>query len=135
MWTSKRSTAWSRKSSRQLRRSINVMPSAVRRSSSTDRTSEPFCSRWLLRCACSLSSSSRLDAVCGAVKEVDRRPEQVLEIGFEPRVVQRGDEGVEDVGDGASDRLAFGQRPRIGLVVEGTVAKELQFVEDVIGGR
>ena len=43
----------------QLRRSISVMPSAVRRSSSTDCTSEPFCSRWLLRCACSLTSSWR----------------------------------------------------------------------------
>ena len=31
----------------------------TRRSSSTDRTSEPFCSRWLRCCARSLSSSSR----------------------------------------------------------------------------
>jgi hypothetical protein len=43
--TSKRSAAWSRKSSMLLRRSISVMPSAISRSSSTDRTSEPFCSR------------------------------------------------------------------------------------------
>jgi hypothetical protein len=42
-----------------LRRSISVVPSAVRRSSSTERISEPTCFFWLRRCACSLSSSSR----------------------------------------------------------------------------
>ena len=51
-------------------------------------------------------------------------------VRFEPGVVQGGDQGVEDIGNGASDHLAFGQRSRIGLVVEWTVAKELQFVED-----
>jgi hypothetical protein len=43
VWTSKRSAAWPRKSSLQLRRSISVTPWAVRRLSSTDHTSEPFC--------------------------------------------------------------------------------------------
>ena len=43
------------------------------------------------------------DPVRGAVEEIDGRPEQILEVGFEPGVVQRGDQGVEDVGDCASD--------------------------------
>ena len=74
-----------------------------------------------------------LDPVGRAVEEVDGRPEQVLEVGLEAGVAQRGDEGVEDVGDGAGDDLAFGKRPRIGLVLEGTVAIELKFAEDVVG--
>ena len=73
------------------------------------------------------------DAIGGAVEQVDGRPEQVLEVGFEARVAQGRDQGVEDVGDGARDGIAFGKRPRIGLVVEGTVAIELKLVEDVIG--
>ena len=56
-----------------------------------------------------------------------------FEIGFEARVAERADEGVEDVGDGAGDRIGLGQRPRVGLVLEGTVAVELEFGEDVIG--
>ena len=76
-----------------------------------------------------------LDAVGGTMEEVDGRPEQILEVRLEPGVVQGGDQGVEDVGDRASDHLAFGQRSRIGLVVEWTVAKELQFAEHVVGRR
>ena len=111
------------------------MPSAVRRSSSTDRTSEPFCSRWLLLLRLLVVVEFALDAVGGAMEQVDGRPEQILEVGFEPGVAQRRDQGVEDIGDGAGDDLALGKRPRIGLVVEGTVAEELQFVEDVVGRR
>ena len=69
-----------------LRRSMRVRPSAMRRSSSTERISEPSCSFWLRFWASSLSSSSRCDAVDGAVEEIDRRPKQVLEVGFEARV-------------------------------------------------
>ena len=75
------------------------------------------------------------DPVCGAVEEVDGRPEQILEVRFEPGVAQGGDQGVEDVGDGAGDHLALGKRSRIGFVVERTVAEELQFGEDVVGRR
>jgi hypothetical protein len=74
-----------------------------------------------------------LYAVDGAVEEIDDRPEQVLEIGFETRVAQGRDQGVEDVCDGAGHGIAFGKRSRIGLVLEGTVAIELKLVEDVIG--
>ena len=73
------------------------------------------------------------DATCGAVEEVDGRPEQVLEVRFEARVVQGRDQSVENVCDGAGHGVAFGKRSRIGLVLEGAVAIELEFVEDVIG--
>jgi hypothetical protein len=73
------------------------------------------------------------DPASGAVEDVDGRPEQIFEVGFEAGVRQRYDEGVEDVGDRASDDLGFGQGPRIRFVPEGAVAVELEFVEDVIG--
>ena len=47
------------------------------------------------------------DPVVGAVEEIDGRPEQVVEVGFEAGVGQRRDEGVEDVGDGAGDGVAL----------------------------
>src|SRR6266403_1840599 len=75
------------------------------------------------------------DAVGGTMEEIDGRPEQILKVRFEPGVGQRGDQGVEDVGHRASDHLAFGKRSGIGLIVEWTVAKELQFAEDVLGRR
>ena len=49
-----------------------------------------------------------LDAVDGAVEQIDGRPEQVFEVGFEAGVGKGGDEGVEDVGDGAGDVWASG---------------------------
>ena len=73
------------------------------------------------------------DPVDGAMEDVHRRPEQVLEVGFEASVGQRHHEGVEDVGDAAGEDVRFGKRPGIGLVVEGTVAIELEFVEDLVG--
>jgi len=49
-----------------------------------------------------------LDAADGAVEEIDGRPKQVLEVGFEAGVRQGDNEGVEDVGCGAGDRIAIG---------------------------
>ena len=80
-----------------------------------------------------MSIEFALDAVDGAVEEIDGRPEQVLEVGLEPRIAEGRDQGVEDVGEGAGDGVAFGKRPRIGLVVEGAVAIELKLAEEVIG--
>jgi len=74
-----------------------------------------------------------LDAVDGAVEQIDGRPEQVVKVGLEPRVAQGRDQGAEDIGDGACDGVAFGKRPRIGLVVKGAVAVELKLVEEAIG--
>jgi hypothetical protein len=68
-----------------------------------------------------------LDAANGAVEEIDRRPEQLFEVGLEAGVDQCGDEGVEDVGDGAGDDWALRQRSRVRFVLEGTVAVELEF--------
>ena len=44
------------------------------------------------------------DAVSGTMEQVDGRPEQILKVRLEPGVAQRRDQGVEDVGDRASDR-------------------------------
>ena len=73
------------------------------------------------------------DALVGAVEEIDGRPQQVLEVGFEAGFAQARDEGVEDVGDGGSDDTGFGQRSRVGFVLEGTIAVKLEFGKDVIG--
>ena len=66
-------------------------------------------------------------------KRLTRRPQQLFEVGFEAGVAQCRDQGVENVGDGARDRLGLRQRPRVGFVLEGAIAVELEFVEDVIG--
>ena len=71
-----------------------------------------------------------VNSVCGAVEEIDRRPEQVRKVRFEPGVVQRGDQGVKNASNRARDYLTCWQRSRVWLVIEWTVSKELQFVED-----
>ena len=109
-----------------LRRSMSVRPSAIRRSSSTERISEPSCSFWLRFCAVLVIVELALHPVGGAMEQVDGRPEQVGEVRFEARVLQRRDQRIEDIGHGAADGLGFGQWPRVGLVLEGTVAMELR---------
>ena len=47
------------------------------------------------------------DPVGGAMEEIDRRPEEIVEIGFEAGVAERRDEGVEDVCDGCGDGVAL----------------------------
>ena len=74
-----------------------------------------------------------LEAGNRAVEEIDGRPEQLFEVGLEASVAQCGDEGVEDVGDGAGYSLRLRQRPRIGLVAERPEAIELEFMEDAVG--
>ncbi len=68
------------------------------------------------------------------MEDVDGRPEEIVEVGFEARVLQGADQGVEDIGDGARDLVAVGQKPLVGLVGEGAIAVELEFVEDMVGG-
>ena len=68
------------------------------------------------------------------MEEIDGRPEQVGEVWFEARVLQRRDQRIEDIGHGAADGLGFGQWPEVGLVLEGTVAIELELGEDKVGG-
>ena len=76
----------------------------MRRSSSTERISEPSCSLLAAPLRLLVVVELAFDPVGGAVEEIDRRPEQVLEVGFEARVGQRRDERVEDVGDGVRRR-------------------------------
>ena len=73
------------------------------------------------------------DPADGAVEDVDRRPQQVFEVGFEAGVTQRHHHGVEDVGHRAGDDLCVGHGPRVGFVLERAVAVKLEFGEDVIG--
>lgn len=69
------------------------------------------------------------------MEEVYRRSEQVLEIGFNAGVGQCRDKGVEDIGEGASDRVLVGQGARIRFVLMRMIAMDLQFVDDAIGDR
>ena len=73
-----------------------------------------------------------LDPVDGAVEHVDGRPEEIFEVVIEAGVGHRGNQGVEDVGNGTCDDAIFGQRPGICLVLGGTVAIELKLLQDVV---
>jgi hypothetical protein len=75
-----------------------------------------------------------LDVLGRAVKDIDGRPEQVAEVGFEAGTVDDESQGFEDAGNRVLDGMAFGQGPWIGLVLERTPAVELKLVDDV-GGR
>jgi hypothetical protein len=76
-----------------------------------------------------------LHPVGGAVEEIDRGPEQIFEVGFEAGIAEGGDQGVKDVGDGAADEFGFWQGAMVGLFLERPVAVELEFGEQVGGGR
>ena len=69
-----------------------------------------------------------------AVEQVDDRPEQIGQVGLKPGVGKRRDQRIENVGERALQPSRIGQRARVRLVLEGTMAIELQFVEEV-GGR
>jgi hypothetical protein len=68
-----------------------------------------------------------LDPQHGAVEDIGDGPEQVVEIGFEARIGQCRNEGVEDVGHRSGHMVTVGQRSRIGLVTVGAPAIELEF--------
>jgi hypothetical protein len=74
-----------------------------------------------------------LHPASGAMEQVDSGPPQVIEVGFEAGVTQRRDQGIEDVGDGATDEACLGQRAWIRLVLERTVAMELELGENMRG--
>src|SRR6516164_4698945 len=63
-----------------------------------------------------------LHAIGRAMEQVDGRPQQVGEVGFETGVLKCRDQRIEDVGDSAFDKLGFGQWSRVGFALEGTVA-------------
>ncbi|MEG3805341.1 hypothetical protein DBT46_005800, partial [Aerococcus mictus] len=58
-----------------------------------------------------------------------------FEVGFKAGIAERRDEGVEDICDSGGDGIALGQRPRIGFVLKWAPAVELEFGENMIGGR
>jgi hypothetical protein len=76
-----------------------------------------------------------LHAVSSAIEEIDGRPQQVLEVGFEARVTERRDQRVEDVGHGVADGVGLRQRAGIWLVLKGPIAVKLQLAKHMIGGR
>ena len=54
-----------------------------------------------------LFPSSSLDPPTKWVEEIDGRPEEIVEVGFEAGVGQGRDQGVEHVGDDAGDAEPF----------------------------
>lgn len=56
-------------------------------------------------------------ALGSAVEDIHGRPQEVLKIGFEPRVSEARGQCIENVRNRAADRLVLGQEPRIGLVL------------------
>jgi hypothetical protein len=73
-----------------------------------------------------------LDPADGAMEEIDRRPNQIFEVGFETSIGERRDERVENVGDRAGSDVGVGQGPWIRLVLKRAVAIELEFSENAI---
>ena len=74
------------------------------------------------------------DPIDGAVEHIDGRPEEIVEVGIEAGVGHGGDEGIEDVGDGAFDDAVLRRRAGIGFVLRRTVAVELKLLCDLVGG-
>ncbi len=71
----------------------------------------------------------------GAVERIDGGPEEIVEVGIEARIGHGGDQGVEDVGDGAFDDAVFRHGPGIGFVFGGPVAVELKLLRNLVGRR
>jgi hypothetical protein len=61
--------------------------------------------------------------------------DQSREIVLKPCVGQHGAESVDHGVELAADRVGFGQWPRVGLVLAGTMAIEREFVEQMRGWR
>src|SRR3546814_9957975 len=80
------------------------------------------------------SGLQAFEPLAGPVEDVAECPEQIFEIGLEPGILQRGDQRVEHVGDRAAGDPRFGQRTRIGFVVERAVTVEGKLVEQMAGG-
>ena len=102
--------------SKASRRSMRAWPSAIRRSSSTERTSEPSCSSWLFLLPVFVVVELTLHAGGLFVEEIGQMPEQIVEVGLEARVAEGAGKDVEEVRDGAGEKVRFGKRAGIGLV-------------------
>lgn len=69
-----------------------------------------------------------------AVEEVHDIPEEVFEVGFDPRLIETAGKSIEDVGDSAGRQAGVGQRARVGLVFKGAMSKELHLLKEKMGG-
>jgi hypothetical protein len=76
-----------------------------------------------------------LDPVASAMEVVHGRPEQVLEIGLQPSVYQRRNEGVKNVDKRSSDGVLIGEGARIRFILMPMIAVDLQFVDDAVVRR
>ena len=74
------------------------------------------------------------DPIGRAMEQIDRTPQQLLEVWFKACVGHRHQESVEDVGDAGRDDPAFGKGTRVGFVLKRAVAVELQLLKDVVDG-
>jgi len=63
------------------------------------------------------------------MEKIDGRPEQVLEIRFKASAAEG------DVDDRARDEARLGEKSRVGLVLEGTIAVKLQLGQSVAVGE
>ncbi len=128
------SAAWSRKNSMASRRSAIVVAFGDH---SLELDGADFRAVLLLLAPALLvlvAVEFALDAIGGAVEEVDASTTAVVEVGLEPRVAQGRDEGVEDVGERALDAMLVGQGTWVGLVLMRAIAVDLQRVDDAVGG-
>ena len=75
------------------------------------------------------------DANDRAVEKIDRRPEERVEIGLEPRIGESGDERVKDGGDGGRCDARLRHRAWIGVAFERSMSVKLKLVEQMRGRR
>ncbi len=74
-----------------------------------------------------------LDALAGAVEEIDRRPEQIFEIGFQPRVAEHLEHGVEHRSQRRLNDRLLGEWTRVWFVLESAMAVDLHLVDEAAG--
>ena len=119
--------------SKASRRSMRDWPWAVRLSSSTERTSEPSCSSWLFLCRSSLPSSWRCTRAAFLWKRSVTCQNSSSRSGS--RLVSRNAprKDVEEVRDGAGDKVGVGKRAGIGLVGGRLIAVEFEVVDHASG--
>ena len=111
---------------------MRVKTPAIRRSSSTERISEPSCSRWPLRLGLFVVVERAFDPVQRTMEQIDGRPEEVFKIRFEAACRQGMQRSIEDVGDRTCDDTSVGERSRVGFVL-GAIAAKLELGQNVGG--
>ena len=67
------------------------------------------------------------------MEQIDGRPEQILEIGLQPRFTEHFEQGIEDRRQRHLDDRLFRQGSRVGFVLEGAISEDLHLVDEAIG--